>query len=398
MRAALRILIPMIFSLFSISLFVVSLPIGLLPTLLDGMKRSWRDRLKISDASAEWPLRWFYFSWLPGMPCAGWALDEWTANTKEIFFFALVALILGIAWLALVRSLPLLVCNAVLLGFAYSVVATTALRLMPTAFFVAENELFASLQVGFVAVGVGALIGPWIVHAIDQWAGYRQGLLYLSTAMIVPAALIAQCNREPFSATQQPILVGWEDILTHSHIGLIVGVILVFFAIENCLDIWPESYLRELGYQGRGVPLAMTIFWLAFIATRGAAAWWLYHHPTHGVGLTLFLVILASLIIGNLASGYEIGSGTVGFWLLGACYGPLLPCLLGIALTLYEAPLPASAQGALLALSGLDTLLVRPLLRAFENGRPARIVMRVPTVLAMLMAAPLVLLLFLRRG
>jgi hypothetical protein len=215
--------------------------------------------------------------------------------------------------------------------------------------------------------------------------------------LILPAALIALCERALFASVPQAALVKWEDILTHSHLALIVGVMLVFFAIENCLEFWPEPYLKELGYQGRGAHLAMTVFWLAFIATRGAAAWWLYYHPTHGLGFTLLLVILASLVIGNLVSGYEIGSGSFGFWLLGACYGPLLPCMLGVALSLYDPhPLPASAQGALLALSGFDTLLVRPLMGAFANGRPARIVMRVPTVLAMIMAAPLVLLMFLR--
>jgi hypothetical protein len=141
----------------------------------------------------------------------------------------------------------------------------------------------------------------------------------------------------------------------------------------------------------------MTVFWLIFIAMRGATAWWLLLHPTHALVLTLIFVIVASVVIGNLVSGFELGSGTFGFWLLAAAYGPLLPCLLAIALSLFDHPMPASAQGALLALSGLDTLLVRPIMSAFASGRPARVVMRVPTVLAILMAAPLVLLIFWRR-
>jgi MFS family permease len=330
------------------------------------------------------------------MPLAGWALDEWTGSSREILFFALVALILGVAWLALARSLSSLFGSAVLLGLAYSVVATTTLRLMPIAFFTESDRLFASLQAGFVAVGLGALIGPWIVHFIERRTGYRHGLLYLSVALILPAALIALCPRTHFAGMPQPALIGLDDVLTHSHLALIVGAILVFFAVENCLEFWPEAYLRELGYQARGVNLAMTGFWLAFIAMRGVAAWWLYHHPTHGIGLTLLLVIVASLVIGNLASGYEIGSASLGFWLLGACYGPLLPGMLGIAMSLYDFPLPTSALGALLALSGLDTLLVRPMMSVFAKGRPARKVMRVPTVLAMLLAAPLILLLLLR--
>jgi MFS family permease len=382
-------------SLFTISLFVTSLLIGFLPVLLDGIKHLMGERSNLNAGKAEWPARWFYFSWLPAMPLAGCALDAWSANTKELLFFALIALILGIVWLALARSLMLLVLNAVFLGVAYSFVTTIAVSLMAMAFFEPTN-LFAGLQVGFVAVGLGALIAPWAVHAIQRWPGYRQGLLYLSVALIVPAGLIALCQARPF-VTSNAGIIGWDDVLTHSHLVMIVGVILLYFAIENCLEFWPESYLKELGYRERGLHITMTIFWLTFIAMRGVAAWWLYRQPTHGLGVTLLFLFLASLVIGNLVSGYEVGSGTFGFWLLGACYGPLLPGLLAIAFSLYDAPLPASAQGGLLALSGLDTLLVRPLMGVFEKGRPARKVMYVPTVLALLMAAPLVLLIFLRQ-
>jgi MFS family permease len=385
----------MTISLFTISLFVASLLIGFMPVLLDGIKELMGERSNLNAGRAEWPARWFYFSWLPAMPLAGWALDAWPAHTKEILFLALVALILGIAWLALTRSLMLLVLNATLLGVVYSLITTAAVSMMATAFFAPPN-LFAGLQAGFVAVGLGALIAPWIVRAIKRWAGYRQGLLYVSVALIVPAALIALCDGQQFAVAHPR--VAWDRLLTDAHLAMIVVVILVYFAIENCLEFWPESYLKELGYRDRGMHTTMTIFWLCFIAMRGGAAWWLYEHPTHGIGLTLLFLILASLVIGNLVSGYEVGSGTFGFWLLGACYGPLLPGLLAVAFDLYPQPLPTSAQGALLALSGLDTLVVRPLMTVFEKGRPARTVMRVPTVLALFMAAPLVLLFFLRQS
>ena len=70
--------------------------------------------------------------------------------------------------------------------------------------------------------------------------------------------------------------------------------------------------------------------------------------------------------------------------------------MLGIALDLDGGHLPLSALGTLLALSGLDTLLLRPIMDAFTRGRPARSVMRVPTFLAFALVAPLLLLAFLR--
>jgi hypothetical protein len=115
--------------------------------------------------------------------------------------------------------------------------------------------------------------------------------------------------------------------------------------------------------------------------------------------LTVGLLIASAIILGNLTSGYEIGGGSLGFWLVGACYGPLLPGFLGIALDqaakVSDKPPPALLLGFLLALSGLDTLVVRPLMSGFGKDRAARSVMRVPTVLAIVLAAPLLLLAFL---
>src|ERR1043165_3356722 len=173
---------------------------------------------------------------------------------------------------------------------------------------------------------------------------------------------------------------------------LIIGAIILFyFAIENCLDYWPESYLKELGYQERGLRWGMFFFWLAFVGARGVAAWWFFEHPelVGGIVLTLVLTVLSGMVVGNLAGGYEVGSGSFGCFLAGACYGPILPCLLGIALQL-SPPMPTSALGVLLSLSGLDTLIVRPLMQAYAANRPARKVMRVPAVLAIILAAPLV--------
>ncbi|HZZ82275.1 MAG TPA: hypothetical protein VFE62_27505, partial [Gemmataceae bacterium] len=241
----------------------------------------------------------------------------------------------------------------------------------------------------------GALAGPWIITLIDRWWGCRQGLLYLSVFCIFPAALTAFCERKMFPGIIEDS-ASWEDVVMHPHMALMAGVILIYFALENCLEFWPDPYLKEIGYQGRGMGAGMLVFWLAFIGTRALAAWWFYEHPTHGFGVTLGLLIVSAIILGNLTAGVEIGGGSLGFWLVGACYGPLLPGFLGIATTIIAGkPLSATVLAGLLALSGLDTLVVRPLMSGFGHDRTARSVMRVPTVLAIILAAPLLLLAFL---
>src|SRR5438309_750507 len=103
---------------------VSGLLIGLIPTLVDGIRKSLKDRLNLPDRRSEWFVHLFYLAWLPAMPLAGWLLDE--LHAREILFGGLVALILAVAWLALIRSAVPLLLNAFFLGAAYSCVATAA--------------------------------------------------------------------------------------------------------------------------------------------------------------------------------------------------------------------------------------------------------------------------------
>ena len=53
---------------------------------------------------------------------------------------------------------------------------------------------------------------------------------------------------------------------------------------------------------------------------------------------------------------------------------------------------PGTALGIMLGLGGLDTLIVRPWVTSRARRKPVRSVMRVPMILALLMAAPLLVL------
>jgi MFS family permease len=384
-------------SLLAAATLANGLLIGLIPTFVDAIKTPLQIRLALTSERADWFVRLFYIAWLPAMPLAGVLLD-FLPNYAALFF-GLVTLILAVAWLGLARTSAMLLINAVLLGIAYSVVTTATVRLMTTAFFPDYGMLnIAALNLGFVAVGVGALLGPWVVVAIERWGSVRQGLLYLAIALMVPAAMVVLSGSSGFPSRPEGT-ASWHEVFTHPPMTMVIAVILIYFALENCLEFWPARYLKEIGYQERGARISEFVFWLAFIATRGAAAWWLYWHPAQGFYLTLILFITSAVVLGIVAEGYDLGSGTFWFWLLGSCYGPLLPGLLGIAIDLYPDPkylLSGGVVGALLALSGFDTLVMRPVMRVLAQNGSARNIMRVPTVLAILAAGVLIGLAFVR--
>ena len=125
-----------------------------------------------------------------------------------------------------------------------------------------------------------------------------------------------------------------------------------------------------------------------------AATGWL-PQSSYDVWLLLGLVLASSCIMGNLVGANEYSSGSLGFWMTGACYGPLLPTVLALVLESFP-QMPATALGLMLALSGLDTLTVRPVMTALARRSSVRTVMSVPMILGLLIAAPLMVLALIR--
>ena len=371
------------------SAVVSSLAVGFIPALLDGLKKQLSQRLVLSDDRVEKLTLAFYLCWLPGMPLAGWMMDRWSAAHKEVLFFGLVAATLFLAWLGVVQSQRGLVAVMAALGLAYSCIAVACVQLMPLALSY-RGSATAALNFGFVFVAFGALLGPLACSAIERWWGQRQGLLFLSFSFLVPAAMIAMSD-----ALLLPLALGTAPAQPHL-LWLIAFIVLIYFAIENCLEFWPESFLKQLGFGDSGVKVSLLIFWLSFIGARVFVGYFLHTSgQASEIWLLAVLLFVSAICMGNLVGANEWSSGSMGFWIIGACYGPLLPGFLGLALKLFPG-LPGTALGVLLALSGLDTLLVRPLMTHLTAKHPARKVMFVPTLLAVMLLAPLVLLGMLR--
>jgi fucose permease len=364
--------------------------VGFIPALVDSIRTALHHQFKGSESRVDRALALFYVTWLPAMPLSGWLLDHW--RNKEVLFLGLLGCVLGIAWLGLSHSLRSLVSSVLLLGVGYSWVATAGIRLMADALRFTENSShIGALNVGFVCVILGAVAAPWLVgRFVSRW-GYRQGLLYLSLTVIVAAVLVFAVRESEFPepAASMP----WRDLVGSVKLWLLGLTILLYFALENCSEVWPEPYLTELGYRGRGLAGAMLIFWGAFTLTRAVMGW--LPASDFDIWLLLALVLASSFTMGNLVGANEYSSGSLGFWLTGACHGPLLPGFLALVMDLFP-ELPATALGMMLALSGLDTLIVRPLMNALAQRSSARTLMRVPAIVGLVLAAPLLVLALIR--
>jgi hypothetical protein len=177
---------------------------------------------------------------------------------------------------------------------------------------------------------------------------------------------------------------------------LIAVVVFLYPPLELSLEIWPRPYLAEIGYPARTIVRVVIGFWCAFFVLRFGLGWMI--RQGNEAWLVLTLLVLSSMVLGNLAGAYGPAGGFLGFWLLGACYGPLLPALLGTLESGATRQLPGRALGAVFAILALSSLIAQPLLVAFAKRHAPRECMRIPLILGLIMAAPMLLVAVIRFG
>jgi fucose permease len=368
-----------------------ALAMGMLPVLLESLRTPLQERLSLTESRFTHLAKLLILSWVPFMPIAGWLLDHW--GLREALFTGSLVMALSVAWLALCQNFKGLVWALLGLGFGGACLSTAGVCLMPRALALAPHwSTGASLGLGFVFVGASTLLTPTVVAALARRFSWQRTILALGLACLLPAALVAFLSREAVAGAAANEDAGLYDL----RFWLIALAAFLYFPLEHALDAWPQAYLREIGYAGRTVARLMIAFWCAFLLFRFGLAWLI--RPGNETVLVLTLLVLSSMILGNLAGAYAPSSGYLGFWLVGAFYGPILPALLAILLDLEGPRHPGQAVGIVFALSALSSLVVRPSVSAFAKSHAPREAMRIPMVLALVMAAPVLLLAVMRYG
>jgi len=367
-----------------------ALLIGFIPALLGRLRPALAAGLEIPEPALDRLKTGYSLSLIPLMLCAGWAVDHW--GDKEVLFAGNLLAALGIAALGMRPSFHSLIWVVLTLGAAVSCLTCAALTLMPVAFWgvpadpteVAERA--ASLNLGFIAVGLGSLVLPPLTEVALKRIGLRQCLLVVAFLCLLPATFAVFTARSEIP--EHPPSANPSAILAEPVLWLACLVMFFYYPLEGSLHTWVKSYLANLGYDEINIARWHAAFWGIFLAARLAAG--LYLDPRYEAWVIFFLVLTSAITLGNLAGAYGQRSARE-LLLVGALLGSILPTFLGVVLSQFPKA-QGTALGIMFSLGSASNLLVQPMLARFSRGHSVQVTIRVPLALALAVAVPCLIL------
>ena len=362
--------------------------VGAVPSLVNALKPRLQQLLGLDSPRVDRLERMqFFLAWVAGMPAAGYLADVW--SRYDVLIAGCLAIASVLSFFAVTKSPRWIGMMSFLLGLSTSFVVVAAICLASAA--IPGACPAASLNAGFIAIGLGSFTPQPVLTRLERWFGLRKALLTLGMGALIPAglvfaAIVSRPDSQPAAAANA---VTVSDFFHDPRFWLIAAMLLMYYPIESALDIWSEPFLHEIGYPEQRGRRMLVGFWLAFLLAR--LGMWYLLRPGNEVLLLWLCAMTSAIILGNLVGAYGASSGGIGFWLVGACYGPLLPGFLGLLFEHFPAQ-PGLAVGVVLAVAGLHDALAQPVMTRGTQARSVRIAMRIPLVMTLLMLVPLLVI------
>jgi MFS family permease len=358
--------------------------LGSLPPSLRAVGPRWGESLGWDAAESDRRLRrGLLFPTVILLPLAGWLGDWW--GPKELTLVGLLAVAIGLGLLAILPQPKTSSTNLLGIAVGIAFLAVGLIAWMPTTLG-ETGRAVEGLNLGFIAISLGWLTGPQTLRKTVAAIGVRGTFLAGAVAALACLLMLAVAD----DAARN---VGGREVLLHDlRFWLLLLAALLYFPIESCLEHWSGPFLSDLGNL-RYLRSRIFGFWCAFLLAR--LAMFMLVRTGFEPWVLLTCTAVSAMVLGNLVGAYGPSSGGFGFWLVGFCYGPLLPGFLG----LFAQSFPdrfGTILGILLALGATYNAVLGPILHRYALSRTPRDAMRVPVVLTLLLAAPLLLVTLMR--
>jgi fucose permease len=357
---------------------------GMLLSLFGGMRLPLARQLGVDERRVGGLVALFALALIPLVVVSGLLIEP--LGWRVILAVGSVLAATGLACLALSTGYTHAVASVLLIGAGAACLNTTSAVLMPAAFF--SDSRAAALNLGTVFICLGALMTPAVADLLGRVLGFRGMLGALAAICVVPALFaLGQGGATAMPSGEAGSLAA---VVANPTLWLAAVVFFLYSPIEGALGTWASTYLTELGYRERRATMWLSGFWLAFLGARLVAAWlqqkW-FRTATADAWLILGLTLTAAVALGNLVGTNKGATGRRVLLLLGAALGPIFPTLVGF---LFEHVAPGeygAAYGIMYALGATGNVLLPPVLGAYAKRRTMRQAMRLPTVVALLLAA-----------
>lgn len=363
---------------------------GMLLALLGSIKLPLARRLALDETRVGALLAALNLALIPMVLVSGVVVDRIGVRGVVIAGSALAAI--GLVGLAFAESYRIALASLFAAGLGGSCLTAGAMVLMPRAFF--EDNASASLNLGNVFFGLGALATPALADVLVRGLGLRAALGVLAAVALAPAAAAAAVPADAYDpGTALPgRLLG---VFNTPAVWLAALVLVLYCPLEGALGTWATTYLTEFGYRARRAALLLSGFWLAFLAGRLVVGY-LQQRETlprnSDAWLIVLLALAAGVVLGNLAGTRNASVASRGLLTVGALLGPIFPTLVGVVFDNTDPGSRGSAFGTMFAIGSAGSLVLPPAVGAFARRTSVRAAFRIPTMMALALSGLALLL------
>jgi fucose permease len=357
---------------------------GMVLALLGSLKLPLAKRLDIDEARVGGFLSAFYLALIPLMLISGLLIDQ--VGIRWVLVGGVMVTGLAVAYLAMSRTYASSLAAVLFLGVGGACLNTSAIKLMPLAFFGDANPS-ASLNLGHVFVGLGALVTPTLVDLLIRGLGFRKALGVLALGFLIPFVVGFLTPAQAFAFRHAEAGDLWF-VLSNPIVWLAGLVFLLYSPLEGCLGTWATTFLTQLGHSERRAAFLLSGFWLSFLASRLVMSFVQHTMLRENTEpwVILVLAVVAAVVLGNLAGTLARANATRGLLVVGALLGPICPTLAGILFNKFDRE-QATAYGAMFALGASGNLVLAPLIGMYARGHSIQSALRIPMMMALLLAA-----------
>lgn len=357
---------------------------GMVLALLGSIKLPLAKLLDMDETRVGGLLSALNLALIPMMLLSGLLIDAWGVGRVMILGSLLTAA--AIAGLAVVRTYALALLSILVVGLGGACVSASSVVMMPQAFW--PDKAAASLNLGNVFFGLGALVTPALADVLMRSLDFRRALAALAAICAVPAVLAAVALSQ--FAPVGPQHTSLTEVLSLPAVWLCGLVFLLYGPLEWSVATWATTYLTDHGYQERRAALVLSGFWLMFLAARLLAAFLQERGILTDAAnpwVIVVMALLAGVALGNLAGASTRGNAGLGLLLLGAAFGPIFPTLVGILFEQSPERHHGTAYGAMFALGSLGSLVLPPLIGRVARRKTVQHALRIPMVVCLVLAA-----------